>query len=194
MKRYFLKIFLFFLINACSFTTNAQSSFNNSLKIDSVKKLLQTQKEDSNKVTSLNDLSTNALVKDDFDNSMQYAKEALTISEKLNYKKGKADAFYNIASVMGQQSYTNQSLYPEIYRLVFNALKLYEELGNNDGTAQCYESLGGLKYNEGDYAGALKNNYTALRFMSSREIKNLLLPFLEKSLMYMMPRIILAKH
>ena len=87
---------------------------------------------------------------------MQYAKEALTISEKLNYKKGKADAFYNMVSVMGQQSYTNQSVYPEMYRLLFNALKLYEDLGDKEGIARCYESFGGLKYNEGDYAGALK--------------------------------------
>ena len=163
MKRHFLKLFPFLLITSWPFTTKAQSSFKDSLKIDSVKKRLQTQKEDSNKVNSLNDLSTAALAREDFDNSMQYAREALAISEKLSYKKGKADAFYNIAGVMGQQSYTDQNLYPEIYRLLFNALKLYEELGNKEGTAQCYEGLGGLKYNEGDYAGALKNNYTALR-------------------------------
>ncbi|MEO8763608.1 MAG: tetratricopeptide repeat protein [Ginsengibacter sp.] len=164
MTRHFSKIVLFFLINAWCFAINAQSGLKDSLKIDSVKKLLQTQKEDSSKVNSLNDLSTNALAREDFDNSMQYAKEALTISEKLNYKKGKADAFYNMVSVMGQQSYTDQSVYPEMYRLLFNTLELYEELGNGEGIAQCYESLGGLKYNEGDYAAALKNNYTALKY------------------------------
>ena len=93
MKRHFLKLFLFFLITSWSFTTKAQSSFNDSLKIDSVKKRLQTQKEDSNKVNSLNDLSATALAREDFDNSMQYAREALAISEKLNYNKGKADAY-----------------------------------------------------------------------------------------------------
>jgi len=163
MGDYFLGILLFVFINGCLFTTNAQGTLD-SLKIDPARKVLQAQKEDSNKVNSLNKLSTNALTREDFDNSMQYAKEALSLSEKINFKKGKADAFYNIVSVMGQQSYTNQSLYPEMYSLLSNALKLYEELGDKEGIAQYYESLGGLKYNEGDYAGALKNNYTALRF------------------------------
>ena len=106
---------------------------------------MQPQKEDTNKVNSLNELSTNALARDDFDNSMQYAKEALSISGKIDFKKGKADAFYNMVSVLGQQSYTDQSLYPEMYRLLFNALKLYEELGDKEGIAQCYESYGGLR-------------------------------------------------
>ena len=111
MKHYSPGIFLFVLINLYSFFINAQDSSRDSLKIDSLRKVLQTQKEDSNKVNSLNILSTNALEKEDFGNSMQYAKRALSISEKINFKKGKADTFYNIGNVMGQQSYTNRSLY-----------------------------------------------------------------------------------
>jgi tetratricopeptide (TPR) repeat protein len=147
-----------------SFEAYTQTNATDLLNIDSLKKVLQTEKEDTNKVNMLNEVSEKFLSINDYKNAMRYANEALALAGKFNFKKGKADATYNVAETKGHQYYTNPNTYSELYIYYFDALKLYEELGEKKGIAKSYESIGALKYNQGNYAEALNNDYTALKF------------------------------
>src|SRR4051812_31279776 len=89
MKIPFRQAGLLILLFAFSFNLYAQSD---SVKIDSLKKILQTQKEDSNKVNTLNELSIAFSQTSDVKKSRQNAIEALALSEKINFEKGSANA------------------------------------------------------------------------------------------------------
>src|SRR6476660_9478075 len=106
-----LKTFLLFVIILYSFASYPQTNLSDSLKIDSLKKVLQIQKEDTNKVNTLNELSesTNGFfyVKD-YHVSLQFANSALILSNKLNYIKGKGRSLQNIANV-----YSNNNKFVE---------------------------------------------------------------------------------
>ena len=53
MKIHLYKISLLFILSAFSFKAYSQASVADSLKIDSLKKVLLTEKEDTNKVNTL---------------------------------------------------------------------------------------------------------------------------------------------
>jgi two-component system NtrC family sensor kinase len=182
MKHHFPRIFLLFVITLRLYSSNAQTGFSDSLQIDSAEKYWQAQKDDTNKVNSLNDLSSQLSERGDLDNALHFAKEALRISEQIKFKKGEANALSNVVSAMGEQ---DQSLYPEMYRLLFKALQLFEEQKDKKGIALCYESMAALRYNEGNYAEALKNNYTALRLYEQLgDVKSLALIYTKIAYVY----------
>ncbi len=83
-----------------AFNSNAQPD---SLKIDSLKKVLLTAKEDRNKVNTLNQFGN--LIVQDRNNAMQYAKQALALSQKLNFKNEEGTADYNCAVALAGISY-----------------------------------------------------------------------------------------
>ncbi len=66
-------LFLFFVV--LLFDAHAQTNTTNSLRIDSLKKILQTQKEDTNKINTLNELSSNLMYADEYDKVIQVANE-----------------------------------------------------------------------------------------------------------------------
>jgi hypothetical protein len=104
MKISIRKIFFVFILVLYSFTGNAQNNINDPFKIDSLKKVLQTQKGDTNKVNTLNELSDKLWY--NYNNSLQYSKEALSLSGK----KGKAIAYFNIAWAFLMQSNYSEAL------------------------------------------------------------------------------------
>ncbi|HEX4372225.1 MAG TPA: hypothetical protein VHZ50_02870, partial [Puia sp.] len=90
MKRLLIKLYLLDLFFICSFGLYAQNNSTDSLKIDSLKKVLLKENEDTNKVNTLNAISWDLYQERDFDNSTQYANKTLALAEKLNYKKGQS--------------------------------------------------------------------------------------------------------
>ena len=95
MKSSIRNIFLLSFFLLYSFTTYAQTQW-----IDSLKKILLTQKEDTNKVTTLIRLS-DSYVNSYPDSGLVYAQKALSLAEKLNSDDG---TFWSITRI-------NQSLY-----------------------------------------------------------------------------------
>src|SRR5258708_1140510 len=88
MKIAIHKIFLFFFfLLLYSFNAYTQNK-----TIDSLQKVLQTEKEDTNKVNTLNELCRALRNDKDYKNAQLLGEEALSLSEKLNYKKGQAVA------------------------------------------------------------------------------------------------------
>jgi tetratricopeptide (TPR) repeat protein len=131
---------------------------NDSLKIDSLKKVLLPQKEDTNKVNKLNDLSLVLWKGYDFSASMQNAKNSLTLADKLNFKKGKAGALLNIG-----KAYQSQYNYLEALKYFFEALKINQELGDKFNMAYSYDWIAYTHDLMGDYPNAFVNFIEALK-------------------------------
>jgi hypothetical protein len=93
MKKLLIKLFLLNLFIIYSYITVAQNNY-----VDSLKKVLLTHKEDTNRVNTLRKLDLYFLDKKDSLNVINFANEALSLSKKLNYKKGIGNAYRDIGS------------------------------------------------------------------------------------------------
>src|SRR6266446_6730805 len=73
--------------------------------IDSLKQILLTQKDDTNKVNTLLGLAYECTIKSKTDSALLYANNGLAISQKLRYSKGQAENLFFI----GINSYSNEA-------------------------------------------------------------------------------------
>jgi len=103
--------------------------------------------------------------------ALDYANQALALSEQIDYKKGMANAYNNIGWVTGQRGDYLQAL--EIHK---KALKIREEIGDKKGIAGSYNNIGVIYDYQGNYPEALKNYFACIKGM--KEIGN------EQSLAY----------
>ena len=72
--------------------------YPDSLNIDSLQRLLKSQKADTDKLKTLNALSNRFNQMSDYRRGMERANEALLLSKKLKNKKAEGDAYQNIAN------------------------------------------------------------------------------------------------
>jgi tetratricopeptide (TPR) repeat protein len=146
-----ISFFVLFFLNA--FAGHAQNK-----TIDSLEKVLQTQKEDTSKVNTLNELAYEFTDNADSQKSFQFANQAISLAEKISYKKGKALAFFRIGI-----SYAWHSNLAEANKSFNTALKLYQEIGDKDRIARIYYQLS-LTYSERSiYPDAMANLYNSLK-------------------------------
>ena len=101
---------------------SSQANSIDSLKIDSLQKVLVNQKEDTNKLNTLIYLGRAFWSEKDFTNAVRIANDALSISNNLNFKKGVAAA-YDLEAMI----YYSQSNYPEALKNLYGQLKIQEE-------------------------------------------------------------------
>ena len=144
MKTAVKKIVLLILL-LYSAAADAQTAW-----IDSVKKTAAIQKPDTNKVITLNSISDFYAFTEP-DSALVYAQQALSLSEKLNYDKGK---FWAIVC-------TNKALYfLGNYTLqlsfAFKAYPLGQKLNDTHALGWSMGMLGDCSFNLGDYSTALK--------------------------------------
>jgi signal transduction histidine kinase len=130
------------------------------LTIDSLKKVLLTEKEDMNKVNTLNEISDELKYNSDFENAMHYANQALQIAEKINFRKGKASAYRRIGSI-----YFFQNNFPDALKNSYSAVKLYEEIGDKKSIGFCLAQIGQIEYTLKNYSEALKNYLASLKVL-----------------------------
>ncbi len=126
--------------------------------IDSLLAELPKAKEDTNKVNLLNVLSNKTGALGDFDKSLEYGNHALLLSQKINYKKGEANAYYYIG-------YTNHDRgnYTIAMKNYLASLKLAEEIGYVSCVCDVYNNLGSFFYDQGNYPEALRYGIMALK-------------------------------
>ena len=128
MKLCLFNLLLIFWVNAC-----AQ---RDSLKIDSLKKVLQTEKEDTNKVNTLNELSLNLIYANAYSEVIPVADEAIALSQKNKFINGEATALSNKGNAYeGQQ---NTPLAREYYQ---KAIQLFSKTGNKDAIGSVLLSI-----------------------------------------------------
>ena len=135
-----------------SFVIQAQNS-----DIDSLKKIILQQQEDSLKVNSLIALSTKSL-NTDLQAAIQYGSEALQLAKKIKFKKGEAYAY----KAVGLGNYF-QANYPEAVVQFQSSLAVFEDIGFKVGIANILSNLGASYYNAGEDTKAIDFYLRSLR-------------------------------
>jgi tetratricopeptide (TPR) repeat protein len=149
----FQKYPLFLAINFfLSYTVSAQNG-----KIDSLIRLVKTDKVDSLKIDHLNLLATE-LRNIDPDTGLIVAKHALDLSEKTGWKKGQADAL----SILGVCSIVKAD-YDQGLQYFTKALELVTSMNDMKGVARLIGNIGIVHYSRGDYPKALDYYFKSLR-------------------------------
>lgn len=114
--------------------------------------VLKTSREDTAKALTLIDLCI-AYRRDlnDLKKVGEYNSNLMYLSRKLNYKKGKAYAFLNEASLAWSQGdYLRSIDYTQM------SLRFMKELGDTKGMGNCYNNLGNVYNDQGNYEKALQ--------------------------------------
>ena len=155
MKNFFCQIWLLLVCIACSSVSIAQKKDQE--RIDSLLKVLSNAKEDTNKIKLLNDLSASY----SYINSgkgIKAGNQALSLAEKMNWEKGKANAMNSLGT-----NFEGRSDYPNALKYYFNALKLFEKSGNKEGIAASLGSIGIVYDYQSDYAKALEYYFKVVK-------------------------------
>ena len=128
-------IFLLISFYTFSFVGHSQTKSND----DSVLAKINTEKFDSVKVNLLYQLGWDKFDLGKYDLAMKYTNEALTLAEKINFKKGIANCYLEIGGI-----YNVISDYPKALANYQNALKIYTDSKNNQGLASTLMGLGNV--------------------------------------------------
>jgi serine phosphatase RsbU (regulator of sigma subunit) len=147
-----LKTLFIFLHFVLFLSTGTLSWAQSTPHIDSLLAVLRTQKEDTNKVNTLHELTRAYLFElNDNEKVGEYGKKQLLLSQKLNFKKGIAYGYLNCGIVSRTSGDMQQAL---IYDK--KSLELMKEIGNKKGESSCYQNIGLSYSNLGDYKLALE--------------------------------------
>ena len=165
MKRSLIKLYLFNSFIIFSLSVIAQSD---SLKIDSLKKVLATEKEDTNKVNTLLAIAESAYRPNQGDIlAIHFADEALLLSEKINYVAGELKAHLILGDFYRA---TNLNLTLSRKHL-FSAIAIAKALNDQSEIAELYMRIGFTYSSEDNYPEWLQNIYIALRLYENIQNK-----------------------
>ncbi len=88
MRSLLYKMAAVLFLSAFYFNSHSQLNGVELIKIDSLKKILLSQKEGTHKVNTLIAFSCSFFQTRDYSHVFQYASEALILSQRLNFQKG----------------------------------------------------------------------------------------------------------
>lgn len=134
-------------------------SYSQESRIDSLRALLESAKEDTNKVVILTDL-TREFSSTDPKKALQYGKMGISLAEMLEYQTGIAD----ILNVVGN-IHRDQDNYEKALDCFQQSLKIREKTGDKRGIAACLNGIGIVYYYQGNYDKTLEY------FLKSLEIE-----------------------
>jgi len=131
---------------------------------DSLLAVLNKQKNDSNKVNTLNALSKQFLQAKNITDAKKYAEDALSLAEQIDFKNGIVNADVSIGNIYNRQgaTYYYEGNYPEALKNYLAALKIYEKNEVKRETANALRNIGLLYWKLGHYADALRNHSNSL--------------------------------
>jgi serine phosphatase RsbU (regulator of sigma subunit)/Tfp pilus assembly protein PilF len=119
--------------------------------LDSLLSVLKTMKKDTSEINTLNEVARAYLFEiNDNDKSYDYINRELALSKKLNYKKGLAFGYSNMASF-----YTNKGEFKIALEYNKLSLKFMQEIGNKKGESSSYINVGQNYSNLGNYTNAI---------------------------------------
>ncbi|WP_373496092.1 tetratricopeptide repeat protein [Aquiflexum sp.] len=127
---------------------NTNSDYSH-INIDSLKNVLTTAKEDSNKVKALNSLSL-ALAWSIPDSGIVYAGESISLARKINYEPGESFAY----TLMGF-CLTTIGNYPLALDYFYKSLEYQENINSRQGQMYTYSGLSGAYRDMGEYQKSL---------------------------------------
>lgn len=157
-----LYYFLLFVIGIFSFQLHA---FAQDSEIDSLKTVLKSMPDDTNKVLTLIELSSNYYGVDPSE-AIANAENARNLSIKLGFKKGRALALKS----MGIANYYKGD-YVEALDQWQKALTVFDSIGDKSGVANMLSNIGGIYFNQGDDVNALDYYLRALKLAEELDDK-----------------------
>jgi tetratricopeptide (TPR) repeat protein len=160
MKKNRIFPILIFLLS--SFLINAQQNAEK----DSLLHALNSSLNDTQKVNTYNQLSK-IYCAIDFNKALEFNKEAIVLSEKINSDRKLAEA-YNIQGII----YINKGQNKEAVESLTKAIDIHKKNGNKKGMASAYGNLGAMFYLTGTYDKSLEYNIECLKINESLNDKN----------------------
>ena len=138
------------ILNFSFFVFRFSFIFAQNVNTDSLQKVVTKEQDDTNKVNNYNDLSWGLKNKGMLHNADSIARLELYLAEKLNYRKGVADAWMNIGNVYNNGGDNLQAL--ECFN---KACEIRKEIGDEKGRASSLNNIGNIYDGEGDYPRAI---------------------------------------
>jgi serine phosphatase RsbU (regulator of sigma subunit)/Tfp pilus assembly protein PilF len=127
-------------------------SFAQTPKIDSLLSVLKTQKEDTSKANTLNELARAYLFElNDCQKVGEYGIQQLALSLKLNFRKGIAYGYLNRAIFYRTSGELDSALAYDK-----KALPVMLQIGNKKGESSCYLNIGLTLSHQGNFKEALE--------------------------------------
>lgn len=151
-----LKCF-FIIIFYCSFS-GILSAQNRQPEIDSLLNVLSKTKVDSIKINAWNELAWLIYRTSDYDSAYYYINKAITLSDKIDYKKGKAKAYNTMGTISLETGDYNKGI-----ENFLKSLEHKKQLGENADLASTFSNLGIAYANQGANHEALKYFHEALK-------------------------------
>jgi tetratricopeptide (TPR) repeat protein len=127
---------------------------------------VKNNQSDTDKIKSLNKRSYD-LIESNPDSATLLAKEAILLSEKINYLQGLGDGYNRLGVI--EKSKGNL---PEAIRFYHNSLFYRKQLGNPDYLGRVYNNLGNAYQKMGNFDSAVYYLLTALRIAESMNDKD----------------------
>src|ERR1035437_1364301 len=162
--KFFFNSFLLSLFFFLHSTTCFSQSTN---KIDSLESELK-KSTDSSKVNILNSLAL-ANGKNFPKTALEELNQALTLSEKIDFKKGKGNTYSNIGAV-----YFDLGNYNKALVFYSKSLTIRESIDDKQGVAKSLNNIGDVNINQGNYEKGLKNYLKSLAICESIGDKKLM--------------------
>jgi serine phosphatase RsbU (regulator of sigma subunit) len=141
----------------CCFFAGAKGVPVHHLSSDSLVQALSAMKEDTFKVNSLNSLSYQ-LFRTDADAAIRYGYESKSLSRKLGFRWGLAEAYKNTGL-----GYYMQGNYSDALINWEASLEIYTELGNEQRIANILSNMGSVYYTIGQHVEAIEYSLRALK-------------------------------
>jgi len=146
-----VKYFLSLLVILSVIETSAQQE-----KIDSLQKVLQTAKHDTDKINTLNSLAW-FLQHSEPAKGIDYAERALKLAEQIDFKSGMANACHALGSIKA-----NVGDYDQALAFFAKDLSITTKLSDKKGMSTSLNSIGTVHAQRGDYDKALEFYFKAL--------------------------------
>jgi signal transduction histidine kinase/lipopolysaccharide biosynthesis regulator YciM len=135
----------------CLFIINTIAA-QNQPAADSLKTIISLQKQDTTEVNALVYLSRQQT---QVDSAFKYVQQGLLLAQKINYKKGEADCYLQIAAI--NSNFLND--YSTSIKNLYDALKIYRDINYTTGIAETHLHLQGWYRDIGDYENALMHAF-----------------------------------
>ena len=162
LKKNILLFFLFFL----HLVIKAQDASINSKKIDSLKYVLETAKEDSTRIYALGGLGFNYQVLN-IDSALKYTQAGISLAKQKSDYRSEADLLATLSGIKSQQGKFAAAL-----DLLFRSLKIAEDKNLSYQIARANRRLGGVYFDLENFPKAISYGLKALKLDEENEYKS----------------------
>lgn len=142
------------------------SLFAQTNRLDSLKEVLKKQINDTNKVQTLISISDAYEIVSDYNESFNYAEQALKLSKSLKYDIGIIGSMQGIASL-----HFRKGDYPISLKKYNESLKLSEDKSYSIGMYNALNRIGSIFFFQSNYDLALKNYEQAIKIAEKTNYK-----------------------